>query len=215
MNRTSKPIQISQRVRLGKNYSLQPCVHLGVRSPRLKNESDLKIGADAQIRSGTVVYQATRIGKNFSTGHNSVIREQNKIGNNFSIWNNSTVDYGCRIGNRVKIHCNCYVAQFTTLEDDVFLAPGVTIANDLYPGMKFSAEKMRGPHLEKGVQVGVNSTILPYVRIGKGSIIGSGSVVTKDIPPFSLVYGNPARVHGKVDAAKWRKKIKLQKNETD
>jgi acetyltransferase-like isoleucine patch superfamily enzyme len=185
-------------------------VHLGLPTSRLKKETDLVIGPNASVRTGTAIYQGTRIGKNLATGHNAVIREQNKIGDNFSIWNNSTIDYGCRIGNRVKVHCNCYVAQFTTLEDDVFLAPGVTIANDLYPGMKFSAKKMHGPHLEKGVQVGVNSTILPYVRIGKGSVIGSGSVVTKNVPAFSLVYGNPARVRGKINPNLWRKKIKTR-----
>ena len=68
-----------------------------------------------------------------------------QIGDDVSIWSNTVVDYGCRIGSRVKIHCNCYVAQYTELEDDVFLAPGVTIANDLYPGDERSAELMAGP----------------------------------------------------------------------
>ena len=63
-----------------------------------------------------------------------IIREDCLIGDDVAIWSNTVVDYGCRIGDRVKIHSNCYVAQFTELEDDVFLAPGVTIANDLFPG---------------------------------------------------------------------------------
>jgi acetyltransferase-like isoleucine patch superfamily enzyme len=127
-----------------------------------------------------------------------VIREENQIGDDFNIWNNSVIDYGCKIGTRVKIHCNCYVAQFTVIEDSAFLAPGVTIANDPHPGCEMSAECMRGPHLGRGVQVGVNVTILPFLTIGEGSLIGGGSVVTKDIPPFSLAYGNPAKVVGDV-----------------
>ena len=82
------------------------------------------IGANAVIRSGTVIYLGSTIGKNLQTGHHAVIREENIIGDDFKLWNNSTMDYGCRIGDNVKIHCNCYVAQYTVLESGVFLAPG-------------------------------------------------------------------------------------------
>lgn len=154
----------------------------------------LVLGAGAQLRSGTVLYDGTTIGERLQTGHGVVIREDCVIGDDVSIWSNSVIDYGCRIGNRVKVHCNCYVAQFTELEDDVFLAPGVTIANDLYPGDDRSAALMAGPRVGAGVQVGVNVTILPYVRIGEGALIGAGSVVTRDIPPGVVAFGNPAVV---------------------
>jgi acetyltransferase-like isoleucine patch superfamily enzyme len=205
----SKPTSFPSHVKVGGNASIDSTAHLGIISPRVKGAPGLVIGSDAIIRSGSVIYTASRIGDHFEAGHNIVIREQNRIGHHFSIWNNSTVDYGCSIGNRVKIHCNCYVAQYTTLEDDVFLAPGVIVANDLYPGIKASAKAMRGPHLEKGVQVGTNSTLLPYVRVGRGSLIGAGSVVTRDVPPFSLAYGNPARVRGRVSPAAWTKKVRM------
>ncbi|MBI4056803.1 MAG: N-acetyltransferase [Elusimicrobia bacterium] len=191
-------------VRLGRGHAIEPGARVGVRSPRSKGKPVLSVGDGAIIRSGTVVYLGSRIGKNLETGHHAVIREENVIGHQFRLWNNSTIDYSCRIGNRVKVHCNCYVAQFTTLEDEVFLAPGVTIANDLYPGNDQSACVMRGPRLGKGVQVGVNATILPYVRIGAGSIIGAGAVVVRDVPPGSVVVGNPGRVIGKVQAMKRR-----------
>ena len=188
---------------------IEPGARVGVRSPRAKAGAKLKLGPGATVRSGTVIYAGSVIGPDLETGHNSVIREDSRIGKSLRIWNNSTIDYGCRIGDGVKIHSNCNVAQFTTLEDGVFLAPGVTIANDMYPGHEYSAIKMRGPHLEKGVQVGVNATILPYVRVGRGSVIGSGSVVTRDVAPGMVVVGNPARAIGKVSnrQAAWRKKI--------
>jgi acetyltransferase-like isoleucine patch superfamily enzyme len=126
------------------------------------------------------------------TGHGVVVREACEIGDDVSIWSNAVVDYGCRIGDRVKIHCNCYVAQFTELGDDVFLAPGVTFANDLYPGDHRSAELMAGPKIGSGAQIGVNVTILPFVRIGAGALIGAGSVVTRDIPSAVVAFGNPA-----------------------
>jgi acetyltransferase-like isoleucine patch superfamily enzyme len=154
----------------------------------------LILGAGARLRSGTVLYDGTTIGRRLQTGHSVVVREDCEIGDDVSIWSNSVVDYGCRIGDRVKVHCNCYVAQFTELEDDVFLAPGVTIANDLYPGDEQSAELMAGPRIGAGAQIGVNVTILPYVRIGAGALIGAGSVVTRDIPAGAVAFGNPAAV---------------------
>jgi acetyltransferase-like isoleucine patch superfamily enzyme len=152
----------------------------------------LVLGAGARLRSGTVLYDGSAIGRRLETGHGVVIREGCEIGDDVSVWSNSVIDYGCRIGNRVKIHCNCYVAQYTELEDDVFLAPGVTAANDLYPGDRRSAERMAGPKIGAGAQIGVNVTILPFVRIGAGALIGAGSVVTRDIPAAVVAFGNPA-----------------------
>jgi acetyltransferase-like isoleucine patch superfamily enzyme len=154
----------------------------------------LVLGSGARLRSGTVLYDGTTIGRRLQTGHGVVIREGCEIGDDVSIWSNTVVDYGCRIGNRVKIHCNCYVAQYTELEDDVFLAPGVTIANDLYPGNERSAELMAGPRIGAAAQIGANVTILPFVRIGAGALIGAGSVVTRDVPGGAVAFGNPAVV---------------------
>jgi acetyltransferase-like isoleucine patch superfamily enzyme len=152
----------------------------------------LVLGTGARLRSGTVLYDGSTIGRCFETGHGVVIREGCEIGDDVSVWTNSVIDYGCHIGNRVKIHCNCYVAQYSELEDDVFLAPGVTIANDLYPGDRRSAKLMAGPRIGVGAQIGVNVTILPFVRIGAGALIGAGSVVTRDIPAAVVAFGNPA-----------------------
>ena len=154
----------------------------------------LILGPGARLRSGTVLYDGTTIGLRLQTGHGVVIREGCRIGDDVSIWSNAVIDYGCRIGDRVKIHCNCYVAQYTELEDDVFLAPGVTIANDLYPGDERSARLMAGPKIGAGAQIGVNVTVLPFVRIGAGSLIGAGSVVTRDVPAGVVAFGNPAEV---------------------
>ncbi len=158
----------------------------------------LVLGADARLRSGTVLYDGSVIGRRLQTGHGVVIREGCALGDDVSVWSNSVIDYGCRIGSRVKVHCNCYVAQYTELDDDVFLAPGVTIANDLYPGDQRSADVMAGPKIGAAAQVGVNVTILPYVRIGAGSLIGAGAVVTRDIPAGTVAFGNPAEPRGNV-----------------
>jgi acetyltransferase-like isoleucine patch superfamily enzyme len=158
----------------------------------------LALGPGARLRSGTVLYDGSRIGERFATGHGVVVREGCEIGDDVSVWSNSVIDYGCRVGDRVKIHTGCYIAQYTELEDDVFLAPGVCIANDLYPGHGDSAECMAGPHIQAGAQIGVGVTILPFVRIGAGAIIGSGSVVTRDVAAGVVAYGNPARPRRRV-----------------
>jgi acetyltransferase-like isoleucine patch superfamily enzyme len=152
----------------------------------------LVLGPGARLRSGTVLYVGSRIGRRLETGHHVVIREQNQIGDDVSVWSNTVIDYGCVLGDRVRVHSNCYIAQYTEIEDDAFLAPGVTLANDLFPGSEASADVMRGPSIGAGAQIGVNATILPYVRIGRAALIGAGSVVTRDIPDGMIAYGTPA-----------------------
>jgi acetyltransferase-like isoleucine patch superfamily enzyme len=161
-------------VTLGDGHEADPNVFLGYLTGRSIEQSLPTIGAGLQ------------------TGHNVVIREENTIGDNLNIWNNSTIDYGCTIGSGVKIHCNVYVAQYTILEDEVFLAPGVTIANDPHP---LCGQCLRGPTLKRRARIGVNVTLLPHITIGESALIGAGSVVTQDIPSYAVAYGNPARVH--------------------
>src|SRR4029450_12424398 len=110
-----------------------PSVIVGYIADRSENTA-LVIGRDARLRSGTVVYAGSQIGDRFETGHHVVVREQCEIGDDVSVWSNTVIDYACRVGNGVKIHANCYVAQYTDIGDGAFLAPGVTVANDLYPG---------------------------------------------------------------------------------
>jgi acetyltransferase-like isoleucine patch superfamily enzyme len=172
-------------------------VEVGYRPDR-RTRLGLSLGPGARLRSGTVLYAGSRIGSHLNTGHHVVIREDCVIGNRVSVWSNTVIDYGCRIGNGVKIHSNCYVAQYTEIRDGAFLAPGVTLANDLYPGRVESAEVMSGPVIGAGAQLGVNVTVLPYVRIGEGAMIGAGAVVTRDVPAGAVAYGNPATVHGTV-----------------
>ncbi len=190
--------KLPEWVKIGRNHRLDHGVKLGYATDRSIGSVALVIGENTRVRSGTIIYAGSRIGDNLETGHNVVIREENIIGNNFTIWSNSVIDYGCKVGNDVKVHANCYIAQFTVLEDEVFLAPGTMIANDIHPGCEFSKDCMRGPVIKKGAQLGINCTILPFVIIGERAVVGAGSVVTKDIPPESVAYGNPARVVGSI-----------------
>ena len=183
---------------VGPGLNADPGVTLGY-APARPGSRRLVLGGGARLRSGTILYSGSAIGARFETGHHVVVREECEIGDDVCVWSGSIIDYGCRIGDGVKIHCNCYVAQFTEIGDGAFLAPGVTIANDLYPGSAASDAVMSGPFIGPGAHIGVNVTILPFVRIGAGALVGAGSTVTRDLPDGAVAYGNPAVVHGSVD----------------
>ena len=188
----------------GATRGIDKGVILGYHTGRNIANRDLILGKTPMIRSGSVIYEGTAIGDNLETGHNVIIREENRIGDNFSIWSNSVIDYGCIIGNNVKIHANVYIAQFTIIEDDVFIAPGVIIANDLCP---VCTKCMKGPTIRRGAKIGVNATLLPHIIIGEFALVAAGSVVTKDVPAYTLVVGSPAKVVKKVTDMKCKKGI--------
>lgn len=148
-------------IQIARDSEIDEDVILGYPSGRLKQKGRVLIGDHAKIRSGSIIYQSVTIGHHFETGHHVVIREENEIGDSVSIWTNTIVDYGCRIGDRVKIHSNCYVAQYTVVEDDVFIAPGVIFANDKYP----VSSHLEGPEVRRGARIGVNVTLLPGVVV--------------------------------------------------
>jgi acetyltransferase-like isoleucine patch superfamily enzyme len=174
-----------------------PSVIVGYRPSRTIASEQFSIGRNARLRSGTILYLGSTIGAKFETGHNVVIREENKIGDDVCIWSNSIVDYGCTIGSRVRIHSSVYIAQGTIIEDDAFLAPGVIIANEKYPGQSWCTQ-WDPVVIKKGAQIGANVTLLPGVTIGEQALIGSGTVVSRDVPPGMCAYGNPARCKASV-----------------
>lgn len=180
-------------INLGTGAIIDEGVILGY-IPGRNSDQTLTIGPNARIREGTIIYSGSHIGSNLETGHNAIIREENDIGDNFRIWNNSVIDYGCKIGNFVKIQNKVYIGQYSVIENDVFIASGVTLANDLHPGCPDGKECRRGPNINKGAQISINCTILPRIVIGEHSVIGAGSVVTRDIPAGVFAYGNPAQV---------------------
>src|SRR5437016_3437511 len=111
---------IHPNVHLGENLQLEEYVIIGV-PPRGSKPGDLetRIGADACIRSHTVIYAGNRIGASFQTGHSVMIRELNEIGDDVSIGTHSVIEHHVKIGNRVRIHSNVFIPEYSILEDGV------------------------------------------------------------------------------------------------
>ena len=191
-----RPLVPPTGVHLGNRCQVDPGAIVGYRPHRPLGKGTLVVGDEALIMAGAILYTHTVIGRRASIGHYAIIREENRIGDDVNVWGYSVIDYGCYIGDRVKIHHHCYVAQHSTIEDEVFIAPGVILANDKYPGQ--GTPRLEGPRICVGAQVGINVSVTPGAIIGAHALIGSGSVVTQEIPPYAIAYGNPARVHGDV-----------------
>jgi acetyltransferase-like isoleucine patch superfamily enzyme len=157
------------------------------------------VGAAARLRSHTVLYAGTRVGERFATGHHVLIREDTTIGDDVSVGSLSVVEFRVRIGDRVRIHSQCFVPEYSVLEEDAWLGPRVTLTNAPRPRCPDVSRCLAGVTVGRGARVGANATVLPGVRIGTGALVGAGAVVTRDVPDRAVVYGNPARQVGRVD----------------
>ena len=153
----------------------------------------LVLEGGARIRSGTIIYGDVRVGEDFATGHNVLIREETVLGAHVMVGTASVLDGRTRIGDFVKIETGCYIPTDTTIGSRVFLGPHATLTNDRYPLRRRATYRPEGPVLEDDVTLGAGVVICPGVRIGAGSFVAAGAVVTKDVPPGMLVRGVPAR----------------------
>jgi len=192
---------------LGKNVKVAANTVLGQRPTKAKS-STLRISGNLpglEIRDGTiigvgaVIYVGTVIGQDCFIADGAQVRERCTIGNAVIIGHAATVENDCTIGDRTRIQTAAYITAHSILEEDVFVAPMVTTTNDNYMGRTQERfKKIRGVTARKGSRIGGNAVILPGVTIGQEAMVAAGSVVTKDVPPYSKVMGIPARVVGDV-----------------
>lgn len=144
------------------------------------------------------------IGDGTRIWHHVQVREDARIGENCILSKGVYIDAGVQIGNNVKIQNYVSVYHGVSVEDGVFIGPHVCFTNDLLPRainpdgiLKSSADWQLSPTLVRcGASIGANATIRCGVVIGKWALVGAGSVVTRDVPDYGLVWGNPARLYG-------------------
>jgi len=187
-------------VQMDDPFVIGPYVLLGVPPQnRQAGELETHIGANAVLRSHTVIYAGNRIGRDFQTGHGSLIREENVIGHQVSIGSGSVVEHHVMIGDGVRIHSQAFIPEYTTLEENSWIGPNVVITNTKYPRSPRVKEFLDGVTIKKQAKIGANCTLLPGIEIGEFALVGAGSVVTEDVPPRAVVVGNPARIIKYID----------------
>lgn len=185
----------AKNVIVGKRSVVQENVWLGMPSREFlgRKEEDLprtKIGDNAVLRSGTIIYCGVTIGQNFRSGHTVLIREETVIGDNVLVGTNTVIDGRTTIGSNVSIQSSVYIPTDTIIEDFVFIGPNAVLTNDKYPIRK--QKPLKGATVRKGATIGANATLLPEIEVGEGAVVAAGSVVTRDVPAWKLAIGVPA-----------------------
>jgi acetyltransferase-like isoleucine patch superfamily enzyme len=185
--------KVYPNVTIGEGSRIEDFCVIGM-PPRGREAGELTtiIGKDAIIRPFTTIYAGNHIGDRFQSGQGTSIRENNVIGNDVSVGTNSVLEFDNRIGDRTRIHSLCFL-EMVTLEEDVFIAPGVVFTDDPHPMCPKYKECLGGATVKAKARVGAQSTILPGVTIGKNALVGAGSLVAEDVAPESVVAGNPAK----------------------
>ena len=184
---------IGSNTKLGHNVQIDDFAILGY-----GGKDKLTIGNNAHIRSHSVIYHGSQIGISFQTGLGISVREYCKIGNNVSLGTHSVLEHHVTIGDNVRLHSNVFVPELTIIEKNAWIGPNVVFTNAHVPLCKNAPDCFQGVIVKQGAKIGANATLLPGIVIGKNALVGAGSVVTHNVPPSTVVAGNPSHAINKV-----------------
>jgi acetyltransferase-like isoleucine patch superfamily enzyme len=151
---------------------------------------------EVYVHPTAIIDDGARIGKGTRIWHFAHVRESARIGEKCNIGKGVYLDADVTVGNRVKIQNGVSVYHGVTIEDDVFCGPHMTFTNDLYPRAFGDEFEVSETLVKKGASIGAHAVIICNTTLGEYCMVGSGAVVTKDVPAHGLVRGNPARLVG-------------------
>ena len=154
----------------------------------------LTIGELSIVGTGVVLYRGASIGAQVLMADLCTIRENVAIGRGTIVGRGVTVENVCTVGRYCKLESECYITAYSTLEDRVFVAPGVVTSNDNYVGRTAERFKhFKGVTIRKGGRIGAGAVLLPGVTVGEDGLVAAGSLVTHDVPARTIVMGRPAK----------------------
>ena len=150
------------------------------------------------VHESSYIDEPVSIGDGTKIWHFCHVMQDSQIGRNCTLGQNVNIDSSVCVGNNVKIQNNVSVYKKVTIEDDVFCGPSVVFTNVINPrsAVPRTIDEYDSTLVKRGATIGANATIVCGVTIGEHAFIGAGSVVTRDVSDYALVYGNPARQHG-------------------
>lgn len=153
---------------------------------------------DCFVHETAHIANNAKIGARTKIWINVQVREDVEIGTDCIISKDAYIDHAVKIGNKVKIQNGVSVYNGVTIEDEVFVGPNVAFTNDYYPRAQNPDWEVTPTLIRKGASLGANCTIVCGHTVGEYALVGAGSVVVRNVPPYALVVGNPARVVGRV-----------------
>ena len=183
---------------LGENAVIEDFCIIGIPCDAAKEQETI-IGDNAIIRAGTYIYAGNIIGDHFQTGNKTNIRELNIIGNNVSVGTLSVIEHHVSIEDYVRIHTQVFVPEYTKLRKGSWIGPNVVLTNARFPKHPNVKDELYGADIGENAKIGANSTLWPSIVVGNNSLVGAGSVVTKNVKEGVIVAGSPALKKRNID----------------